>query len=241
MNVDLEDGETASGEGTKSFARPSDEDMWNGIEALATGTFGALDKCTNPVLYHLCQDRNLRRASMKRALIKTLLNWVHTCLLNFYIIVESVRQKTNQAMGEMPSKPFIPPRPSKKVPQTDEESTRLLLEGTATVSDVSLLWFTKPILASLYDAKRECHSGNKSDLVGRLLDWVCCRSCYCLHQPHSLILVPQCSSKNLPIMRTALEDSGSGSGKLARNNGRTVEEYISSSLEVNPDTLMSYS
>lgn len=89
MNVDLEDGEIASGEGTKSFARPSDEDMCNGIEALATGTFGALDACTKPVLYHLCQDRDLRRASTKRALIKTLLNWVRICPLNSYLIVDS--------------------------------------------------------------------------------------------------------------------------------------------------------
>ncbi|KAG2738629.1 hypothetical protein P692DRAFT_201730859 [Suillus brevipes Sb2] len=149
MNVDLEDGEIASGEGTKSFARPSDEDMCNGAEALATGTFAALDTCTKPVLYHLCQDRDLRRASTKRALIKTLLNWVR----------------------ERPSKPFIPPRPSKKTPQTDAESARLLVEGTATVSDVSLLRFTKPILASLCDGKSLRRSGNKSDLVGRLLDW----------------------------------------------------------------------
>ncbi|KAG1863268.1 hypothetical protein DFJ58DRAFT_839232 [Suillus subalutaceus] len=154
MNVDLEDGETALGEGTKGSARPSDEDMRNGVETLATGTFGALDMCTKPILYHLCQDRNLRRASTKRTLIKTLLNW-----------------KINQATGEVPSKPFIPPRPSKKIPRTDTESARLLLEGTATVSDVSLLHFTKPILASLCDAKCEHCSGNKSDLVARLLDW----------------------------------------------------------------------
>jgi hypothetical protein len=89
MNVDLEDGEITSGEGTKSFARPSDEAMCNGVEALATGTFGALDACTKPVLYHLCQDRDLRRASTKRALIKTLLNWVRICPLNSYLIVES--------------------------------------------------------------------------------------------------------------------------------------------------------
>ncbi|KAG1786750.1 uncharacterized protein HD556DRAFT_1449408 [Suillus plorans] len=75
MNVDLEDGETISGEGTKSIVRPSDESMQKGVGALAAGTFAALDACTKPVLYHLCQDRNLRRASMKRALIKTLLNW----------------------------------------------------------------------------------------------------------------------------------------------------------------------
>jgi hypothetical protein len=42
-------------------------------------------------------------------------------------------------------------------------------------------------------------------------------------------------------MWMALEDSVSGSGKLEQNNGWTAEEYIFSSLEVNPDTLMSYS
>ncbi|KAG1877161.1 hypothetical protein C8R48DRAFT_768708 [Suillus tomentosus] len=202
MNVDLEDGETTSGEGTKSFARLSDKDMQNGVDALATGTFGALEMCTKPVLYHLCQDRDLRRASTKRALIKTLLNW-----------------KTKQATGDILSKPFIPPRPSKKSPKTDAESAMLLMESTDTVSDVSLLRFMKPILASLCDAKCECHSGNKSDLIGRLLDW------------HS--------SKNLLIARTALE-SASGSGTAIRNNQRTAEEYISLSLKVNPDTLMTY-
>jgi hypothetical protein len=76
MNIDLEDGETPSGEGAKSIARPSDECMQKGVGALATGTFATLDACTKPVLFHLCQDRSLRRASTKRALIKTLLNWV---------------------------------------------------------------------------------------------------------------------------------------------------------------------
>jgi hypothetical protein len=86
MNVDLEDGETASGEGTKSVVRPSDEGMQKGVGALATGTFAALDACTKPVLYHLCQDRNLRRASTKRALIKTLLNWVRASPSSLNII-----------------------------------------------------------------------------------------------------------------------------------------------------------
>jgi hypothetical protein len=90
MNVDLEDGEAASGDGTKSIARPLDEAMRKGVEALATGTFGALDACHKPVLYHLCQDRSLRRANTKRALIKTLLNWVRASPLSMYMIDSSV-------------------------------------------------------------------------------------------------------------------------------------------------------
>ncbi|KAG2057218.1 hypothetical protein BDR06DRAFT_878347 [Suillus hirtellus] len=49
MNIDLQDGETPSGEGAKSIVRPSDECMQKGIEALATGTFAALDACTRPI------------------------------------------------------------------------------------------------------------------------------------------------------------------------------------------------
>ncbi|KAG1848453.1 hypothetical protein F4604DRAFT_1973851 [Suillus subluteus] len=51
MNIDLEDGETPSGEGAKS------------VGALTTGTFTALDACTKPILFHLCPIRSLRRAS----------------------------------------------------------------------------------------------------------------------------------------------------------------------------------
>jgi hypothetical protein len=58
--------------------------------------------------------------------------------------------------------------------------------------------------------------------------------------PFSLILTPQRSIKNLPNVRTALE-SASGSEKAARNDRTTAEEYISSSLEVDPETLMGYS
>jgi hypothetical protein len=76
MNIDLEDGETPSGEGAKSVVRPSDECMQKGVVVLTTGTFTALDACTKPVLFYLSQDRSLRRASTKCALIKTLLSWV---------------------------------------------------------------------------------------------------------------------------------------------------------------------
>jgi hypothetical protein len=118
---------------------------------------------------------------MKRALIKTLLNWVHVLsLLSLYIIDHTIWQKVDQST-DMPSKPVIPPRPSKKTSLTDIESARLLVESTATISNASLLWFTKPTLASICDAKNERRSGNKNDLVGRLLDWVCRSSC-CPHR-----------------------------------------------------------
>jgi hypothetical protein len=91
MKIDLEDGETPSGEGGKSIARPSDECMQKGVGALTTGTFATLDACTKPILFHLCQDRSLRRASMKRALIKTLLNWVRVLSpLSLYIIDHTI-------------------------------------------------------------------------------------------------------------------------------------------------------
>jgi hypothetical protein len=80
-------------------------------------------------------------------------------------------------MEDMPSKPAIPPHPSRKTSLTDAESARLLIEGTTMVSDLLLLWFTKPTLASLCNAKNKCCNGNKNDLVGRLLDWVCQRLC----------------------------------------------------------------
>ncbi|KIK38450.1 hypothetical protein CY34DRAFT_108662 [Suillus luteus UH-Slu-Lm8-n1] len=202
MNVDVEDGETPSGEGIKSIVRPSDESMLKGVGALATGTFAALDACSKPILYHLCEDRNLRRASTKRALIKTLLNW-----------------KADLSTGNPPSKPVIPPRSSGRTSLTDAESARLLIEGTATISDLSLLRFTKAILGSLCDAKHVRRSGNKKDLVGRLLDWRL--------------------SQNLPCTRTA-PASVSSTGKDVRINQSKAEEYISSSSRVDADTLMSY-
>ncbi|KAG1839802.1 hypothetical protein F4604DRAFT_1691074 [Suillus subluteus] len=127
-------------------------------------------------------------------------------------------RKANQSTEDMPSKPVIPPRPSKKTLLTDAESARLLVEGAAMVSDLSLLRFTKPTLASLCDAKNERRSGNKNDLVGRLLNWRL--------------------AQNLPSTRTTLE--ASSTGKEVRNSQRKAEEYISASSEVDPDTLMSY-
>jgi hypothetical protein len=102
-------------------------------------------------------------------------------------------------MEDKPPKPVIPPRPLRKMPLADVESARLLLEDTAAVSNLSLLRFTKPILANLCDAKGRRRSGNKNDLVGRLLDWVCHSSC---RPRHLLILVPSvyhriCRTHNL--------------------------------------------
>jgi hypothetical protein len=137
-------------------------------------------------------------------------------------IDSSVLQKANQSMEDKPPKPVIPPRPLRKTPLTDIESARLLLEDTATVSDLSLLRFTKPILASLCDAKGQRHSGNKNDLVGRLLDWVRHSSC----RPRPLAdFSAQRLSQNLPNAQSAIE-SGSSATKEARNNQRTAEEYL---------------
>ncbi|KAG2094659.1 uncharacterized protein F5147DRAFT_657130 [Suillus discolor] len=86
------------------------------------------------------------------------------------------------------------------------------------VSTLLLLWFTKPTLASLCNAKNERCSGNKNDLVGRLLDW------------HL--------AQNLPCTQMTLE--ASTTGKEVRNNQRKAEEYISASSEVDSDTLMTY-
>ncbi|KAG1905079.1 uncharacterized protein F5891DRAFT_889289, partial [Suillus fuscotomentosus] len=144
MNIDLQDGETPSGEGAKSIARPSDECMQKGVEALATGTFAALDACTRPVLFHLCQDRSLRRASTKRALIKTLLNWVR--------ILSSLSSTGKEV-------------------QNNQRTAEEYVSASSEVDPDTLMGYTRIVLVALCSERHLSIVGQKRILVQRLIRW----------------------------------------------------------------------
>jgi hypothetical protein len=127
-------------------------------------------------------------------------------------------------MQDMTSKPVIPPRPSKKTSLTDAESVRLLVEGTATVSALSLLRFTKSTLASLCNAKNERRSGNKNDLVDRLMNWVCQVSCY----PHLPCRLPHRDLSNIGTIAFSAE--------FAMHTNDTRSVYCRERSSKQPDT-----
>lgn len=77
MSVDIEDGDATANPNHKAVQRPSQQDMAAGLYALYFGHKKSdLAKCRREILWHLCMDRDLRRAGDKEDLLKVLRQWV---------------------------------------------------------------------------------------------------------------------------------------------------------------------
>lgn len=76
MQIDAEDGDAYSNPKKAPPPRPSAEEMSTGSSVLYSGSFSELSKCRKGVLWHLCQERDLRRAGTVKMLAKELDKWV---------------------------------------------------------------------------------------------------------------------------------------------------------------------
>lgn len=74
MNLEYDD----SNEGllTTPPPIPTEERMERGREALRAGSLAKLNRCTRPVLWYLCEERNLRRSGTIKQLADALMEWV---------------------------------------------------------------------------------------------------------------------------------------------------------------------
>lgn len=74
------DAETEDGLGIvhhkKRAERPPPAEMEEGVDLLLAGRFSKLETMRKRVLFHLCSDRDLRRASSKSRMMKELKQWV---------------------------------------------------------------------------------------------------------------------------------------------------------------------
>lgn len=83
IHTKLDDGDASGRDSVKVPPRPSRTVMDTGLDCLLHGSDSELEACGTPVLYHLCLERNLRRAGTARMLARHLIAWV--CSVIFYI------------------------------------------------------------------------------------------------------------------------------------------------------------
>lgn len=76
MNIDHDDGDGTSSPKGSVPPLPSDEDMVDAQEALVQERWGYLRSLNRPILWHLCEERDIRRAGTKRQLVASLMTWV---------------------------------------------------------------------------------------------------------------------------------------------------------------------
>lgn len=76
VDAEAEDGLGESHPTKKQPERPTREEMDTAEALLLAGSFATLEKMRRAVLYHLCLERDLRRASTKKVLMKSLRQWV---------------------------------------------------------------------------------------------------------------------------------------------------------------------
>lgn len=76
ISVDLDDGDATAHPTKKPPQFPSSADWQKGLHALHHGTLAELMKCKKAVLWHLCDQRELRRAGAIKQLAKELDKWV---------------------------------------------------------------------------------------------------------------------------------------------------------------------
>lgn len=76
INLDVDDGDASSHPAKKPPPFPSRPEWEQGYDALYHGKDSELLKCKKAVLWHLCHQRDLRRAGTVKQLAKVLLKWV---------------------------------------------------------------------------------------------------------------------------------------------------------------------
>ena len=76
INIQAEDGDGLSNPRTKPPPIPDSASLQEGTTLLANGDNDGLLKLQRRVLWHLCANRNLRRAKNKKMMVKELLEWV---------------------------------------------------------------------------------------------------------------------------------------------------------------------
>ncbi|KAI0054698.1 hypothetical protein BV25DRAFT_1816687 [Artomyces pyxidatus] len=152
MDIDLLDGDSTVSPVAKVIPRPAEALMIEATNALETGSAEALAKIRRAALWHLCKDRNCRRASTTKGLIKQLMKWV------------SFRDVSVRGLSSEPE----------EKDRRDIEDAELHLTSRSEVKKAKkqLLLYKKKILEKLCDSRHLSRKGNKTQLVDRLLGWV---------------------------------------------------------------------
>ncbi|KAH9849302.1 hypothetical protein BC628DRAFT_1300549, partial [Trametes gibbosa] len=143
MKVDAEDGDAAANPQKPPPLRPSSQAMEKGLSVLYSGSFNELLRCPKGVLWHLCEERDLRRAGTVKVLAKELDKWVRTSITICL---------TTQLLTE----------PSELV----ERARKTLL--TSKDPSVTLVRYRKDALASLCQQYGVSPEGTKKELARRL-------------------------------------------------------------------------
>ncbi|KAI1782190.1 hypothetical protein LXA43DRAFT_843670, partial [Ganoderma leucocontextum] len=152
ISTQFTDGDASGRDSTKAPPRPSPAVMNIGLKCLLHKSNSQLAACAKPVLYHLCVDRNLRRAGPARILLKHLIAWV------------LVELPLNEEQA-----PSLQPRP--KLVGTGA----VILEKAA--SSKALIRRGLPTLKEMCKIRGLPTGGTRAMLANRLWDWVSSAMC----------------------------------------------------------------